>query len=178
MLASPSALGSICTKGMGILFHSNLFWGMENQPYNCLVTSLANPSLLLHVTRWHLANLPCPLVAMAPTGPPPLTSHRLLSEKPSLRSMSVPSDLQRSRPLELAARILCAAILSSPRAWTVLGGHGSSTHPGDTTAPWAARLQVKTKASMLAMPPTLSTTPTRRTLQDASSARVTASASG
>ena len=35
----------------------------------------------------------------------PLTSLKLASENPSLRSIKVPSDLHRGRPLELAARM-------------------------------------------------------------------------
>jgi hypothetical protein len=42
----------------------------------------------------------------------PLTSLKLVSEKPSLRSIRVPSDLHRGRPLALAARIRWAAMVS------------------------------------------------------------------
>lgn len=38
-------------------------------------------------------------------GSSPLTSLKLVSENPSLRSIKVPSDLHRGRPLALAARI-------------------------------------------------------------------------
>ena len=38
-------------------------------------------------------------------GSSPLTSLKLDSENPSLRSIRVPSDLHRGRPLELAARM-------------------------------------------------------------------------
>lgn len=43
--------------------------------------------------------------------------------------MSVPSDLHRGRPPELAARILCAAISSplTPVYQGALSGHGLST---------------------------------------------------
>lgn len=74
------------------------------------------------------------IVQTHPVGVPsrpstPLTSQRLVSAKPSLRSMSVPSDLHRGRPPELAARILCAAISGLP----------TPVVPGSARWPWPLR---------------------------------------
>lgn len=71
---------------------------------------------------------------MSPPIPPvcpssPLTLQRLVSAKPSPRSMSVPSDLHRGRPPELAARILCAAISGLP----------TPPIPGGTKQAWPLR---------------------------------------
>ena len=56
----------------------------------------------LGLERWHAAFSPS---ASAVPGSSPLTSLKLDSENPSLRSIRVPSDLHLGRPLELAARM-------------------------------------------------------------------------